>query len=153
MVFQLFLPTNLIFREHLLPPPPQPPLARAWLRRPIRRRCQCFVLWDVVSTVTPAPTACVLSATRNTCRDSREVDDPAPQEKKVGLQGAGSLHGCELGLFQSLQSLLIYILPVLSSSSRYLADSIGWRVCRKHSLRTQRRSGRNAPRGANDQVR
>lgn len=65
-------------------PIPLTPSVRAWLRRPIRRRCQCFALWDVVSMVTPAPTACAPSATRNTCRDNREGDDPAPQERKVG---------------------------------------------------------------------
>lgn len=34
--------------------------------------------------VTLAPTACVRSATRKTCRDNREGGDPAPQERKVG---------------------------------------------------------------------
>lgn len=41
--------------------------------------------------VTPAPMACVRSATRNTFRDSREGDGPAPQERKVRLYGARML--------------------------------------------------------------
>lgn len=64
-------------------PIPLTPSVRVWLRRPIRRRCQCFALWDAVSMVTPAPTACARSATRNTCRDNREGGDPAPRERKL----------------------------------------------------------------------
>lgn len=77
--------------SHSLPPLPQAPptcSVGAWLRRPTRRRCQCFAQWDAVSMVTPATTACVRSATRNTCRDNREGGDPAPQTRKVwGWEG------------------------------------------------------------------
>lgn len=77
--------------------------------------------------------------------------------------GARTLHGCELGLFQSVRvirswqtriwsSWSEFCIFCLSSSSSYLADSIGRRACGKHSLRTQGRGGWNAPRGANDQV-
>lgn len=150
---------NFIFREHLLTP--QPPLARAWLRRPIRRRCQCFVLWDVVFTVTPAPMACVQSATRNTCRDSREVDDPAPQERKVWGYGSvgpklcmGANWKCEWlwHMREETSNKHRFLLFCLSSSSRYLTDSIGWCACGKHNLRTQRRGGWDTPGRANDQV-
>lgn len=80
--------TDPIFLFFLLPrvilSHPPCPSVTAWLRRPTRPRCQCFAPWDAVSTVTPAPTACARYATRKTCKDNREGDDPAPQVRDEG---------------------------------------------------------------------
>lgn len=73
-----------IFHPRVILSHPPCPSVTAWLRRPTRPRCQCFAPWDAVSTVTPAPTACARYATRKTCKDNREGDDPAPQVRDGG---------------------------------------------------------------------
>lgn len=110
---RIFLITSIIFSQGYPLPPPLAPLS-AWLRRPIRPRCQCFAPWDAVSTVTPAPTACARSVTRKTCKDNREGADPALQVREVGRWemhdltqkwGRGSLCTGMLGVAERNQNL------------------------------------------------
>lgn len=98
MKYELFDP---IFRI-AISRPPHPPSQTAWLRRQIRRRCQCFALWDAVSMVTLAPMECVLSATRNICRDNKVGGETVPQVRKVNQSFSVKCTYCIQNLICSL---------------------------------------------------